>query len=97
MHIIEESTGSGVYNTVDYSDRPLNNRSFDYSPARQKLKATGPIPLGNNSINVNQIQTISAIDRVARLVKMRGWPGGIIISCKYVFKFTFWIILPWCV
>ena len=56
MNIIDESTGSGVYTTVAYSGRPLDDGSFDYSTDRQKLRATGPIPQGNYTINVNKIQ-----------------------------------------
>ncbi len=78
LHIIDKSTGRGVYNTIAYSGRGdgMNN------PASQNQKSIGPIPQGNYSFQMSNIQTISTLDNVAGSVggllgqKWGGWPGG---------------------
>ena len=78
LHIIDKSTGREVYNTIAYSGRGdgMNN------PASQNQKSIGPIPQGNYSFQMSNIQTISTLDNVAGSVggllgqKWGGWPGG---------------------
>ena len=76
MHIIDESTGSGVYNTKGYSGRANNDGSFSYTSDRFDDSNTGPIPPGDYYIKVNEIQTISGRDKALGLVGRGGWPGG---------------------
>jgi hypothetical protein len=68
--------GKMVYSVKAYSGRPLENGTFDYSIARQKMKGVGPIPEGTYFINGSKIQTMSTVDAILGLAQVGGWPGG---------------------
>jgi RHS repeat-associated protein len=72
LHIVDESTGSGVYNTIAYSGKGegMNN------PAFQDKEDFGTIPEGNYSFTMDGIQTISTRNRILGLVGRGEWRGG---------------------
>ncbi|WP_052522391.1 L,D-transpeptidase family protein [Saccharicrinis fermentans] len=68
--------GNETYSTKAYSGRPLEDGTFDYSVARQKMEKIGPIPEGTYFINGSKIQTMSTLDGLIGLAQVGGWPGG---------------------